>query len=869
MDGQEDNSPPEFSDDERTLIYGAADDNRVSPEELRQGLDLPAGDRIQDYGELSTIGVGGVGAVFSAYEPGLNREVALKLLRPQFRNQSDRIADFIREARATAQIDHPNIVPVHRLGVFEDVGVYFTMKKVEGETLRAILKKLEADRPGYRRKYTLRRLLEIFLGACNGVAFAHRHGILHCDLKPGNLMVGDYGEVLVMDWGMARYRPELDQGRSGNKMNLELECELRPGTPTDGNVPGGTPAFMAPELLTGEETTPNEQSDVYGLGTILYTILTWRGAPFDVTKPVEDVMRDAALGRFVPPRKAAPKAQPLPLELEAICRKAMARNRSQRYAKVDELLHDVRNYLDGYPVGAYSPTLWYRFGKLLRRRPLVPSVLAAALLTWLGFFGYNFLTNLSQSNSLLNQAEYNYGQGRDYNSMVRRTYRQLRSTPANNGEALQENYLERELLRELAEMENGYNSALEFISRAPEYGVRSEVTDRMVRDIFKSSLSLYSMLQDDNALNKVVRQARGRWRDLFERAVEQDPELALLVAEIDASVGTLAIDGDAGQYLLTIRDPAGNIISLPGTDENSAATAENLPLFAGENLFTLPAGDYDLLFQRADSSIRTPVEVPIGVKRTVMMQTPPEIPAGMVFVPGGEFFHERSAGRLGLSRNHVNAFLIGRYEVTFGEYLAFWKTLSSRADREAFRAYAVLPGGSSALPVPLWSEEGVLIPPYQESSPVIGITAAAAEAYAAWFGRGHGLVGRLPQQLEWEKAARGVDGRLYPWGDNYLLGAALLADNRGATARYPVGAAPGTFPKDCSPYGLYDMAGNVREFLRDPGDAGRMSAVAGGSFLTGARQAGCAAVNYVTGADRDIGFRCLLELPEKNDNPKQ
>ena len=175
-------------DNEQTLIYGTGDDaNRISPEELRKLLDIPQGDCIQDYDDLSTIGIGGIGAVFSALEPGLNREVALKILRPQYRDQSERIESFIREARATAQIDHPNIVPVHRLGVFDDVGVYFSMKRVEGETLRAILRKLEENRAGYRRKYNLRRLIEIFMGACNGVAFAHRHGILHCDLKPGTI----------------------------------------------------------------------------------------------------------------------------------------------------------------------------------------------------------------------------------------------------------------------------------------------------------------------------------------------------------------------------------------------------------------------------------------------------------------------------------------------------------------------------------------------------------------------------------------------------------------------------------------------------------------------------------------------------------
>ena len=117
----------EISDEDRTIIYGSPGEAKLSPEELRALLELPQGDDIKDYSGLSAIGMGGLGAVFSAQEPGLNREVALKVLRPEFRNQMRHIESFIREARTTAQIDHPNIVPVHRIGIFREVGVYFTM----------------------------------------------------------------------------------------------------------------------------------------------------------------------------------------------------------------------------------------------------------------------------------------------------------------------------------------------------------------------------------------------------------------------------------------------------------------------------------------------------------------------------------------------------------------------------------------------------------------------------------------------------------------------------------------------------------------------------------------------------------------------
>ena len=849
-----------FQDDEKTLIYGVDTPTQLSPEELRQLLGISPGERIQDYTGLSTIGIGGVGAVFSAHEPGLNREVALKILRPQFRDQAERIESFIREARTTAQIDHPNIVPVHRMGVFDDVGVYFTMKRVSGETLRAVLRKLEEDREEYRRRFSLRRLIEIFISACNGVAFAHRHGILHCDLKPGNLMVGNYGEVMVMDWGMARYRSDLDEGRRGEKMEIELERGLHDNSDEKADHPpqiGGTPAFMAPELITGEVPEPTEQCDVYGLGTILYTILTWKSAPFDVSVPQEELMRRAAAGQFIPPRRSAPKSRPVPLELEAICLKAMARNRRKRYATVADLIDDVRNYLDGYPVKAYSPTPIYRLTKLIRRRPLVPATLAAAILTWGGFYGFTLISNISQSASLLNLAEYNYAQAKEYNAMVLRSYRLLRQQGA-NGMTPQRSQVERELLRQLAEMDNGYNSALEFISRAPELGVRAPQVERMTRDIFKSVLELYLQARDFDSLQNALRQFRGRWQSLFRRALEQDSELAKLVARIDSGLGTLVIAGAGNpQWRLTIRDNAGELVRLPGEMENPA---ENLELAEGSQTIELPAGDYLLNFSRnGRSGFSCPVRIsPAGTSR-VALDAPQVIPRGTCFVPGGEFSHSAlPGGNHSTSRSSLPSFLIGQKEVTFGDYLEFWKSMRDPAERERRRSW--LSVGGSGKTAPAWDDEGNLAAPLRPELPVAGIPGESAEAYCRWLGRRIGRNVRLPSALEWEKAARGVDGRLYVWGSNYLPGAALLADAPDRE-RFPFGAPGGSFPRDRSPYGVLDMNGNVREFVRDPGvDSGRLYTVHGGSRLTAPALAQCTATSYNNNGGDDIGFRYLIEL---------
>lgn len=167
----------------------------------------------------------------------------------------------------------------------------------------------------------------------------------------------------------------------------------------------------------------------------------------------------------------------------------------------------------------------------------------AALLTWAGYFGFTHFSNLSQSNSLINLAEYNYTQAKNYNALALRTFNLLRERSEDARSNGRERELENELFRLIAEQENGYNSALEFISRATEYGLRESVVNRMCRDIFKSSLNFYLKVENYDSLQSFLRQARIRWRAIFDRAVSQDAELAALVNKIDNRVGTLEIKG--------------------------------------------------------------------------------------------------------------------------------------------------------------------------------------------------------------------------------------------------------------------------------------------------------------------------------------
>ncbi len=851
-----------ISDEDRTIIYGDPGEAKLSPDELRALLELPQGDDIKDYSGLSAIGMGGLGAVFSAQEPGLNREVALKVLRPEFRNQLRHIESFIREARTTAQIDHPNIVPVHRIGIFRDVGVYFTMRRIEGETLRSVIRKLAENQADYQRRYSLQRRMEIFISICQGVAFAHRRGIIHRDLKPGNIMLGDYGEVLILDWGLATYRREKDQSVNGRKMALELDGALTSETPPAeprGPLISGTPAYMAPEQAAARNDEIDERTDVYCLGAILYSMLTLEPAPYDSSKPTESLLRDVVSGRLVRPRRRAPLLG-IPRELEAVTLKAMARRRDDRYPDVQSLIREVRNYLDKYPVEAYSPSWVYRLLKLCVRRPLVPVTLLAALLSVGGVYLVNRISEHIQTSSLIQVARYNVSQADAYYNLALRTSRQLQhdtglGSPAAGKRRME---LDNEFSRQTTEFFSYCSAVMESLSAIEYRGAGSDVVRHemvgMLSDIMLRQIKFCIATENDRMLRSLLRQLNSRWKGILPELFRQNGELAELVrrVEADESILRLNLPDNVRAYLRrdVATSPAGEVEKWE-------------PVAPDALLDHLPSGSY---LVRIEAPERPPVYFPVILtpagETSVEVSTIPEIPDGMVLVPGGEF-HNNAAGGAGLARKMtLPAFLIDRNEVTFGQYLEFWKQLRSPEEKAACMGRFT---DSERKSYDLWDADGRLLPPFREDLPVVGITGAAAEAYCRYLSRKTGRTYRLPTILEWEKAGRGADARSYVWGDEFRKDAALLCEHP-QRAAYPVGAPPGTFPLDRSGYGVEDLAGNVREFVRNPDTEGRIYSVMGGSYLTGATQARCWSIGSSGDSENDIGFRCVAELP-KNAQP--
>ena len=327
------------------------------------------------------------------------RDLAMALLSENSDDETTVESRFIHEARITANLEHPNIVPIHDIGIDKDGKPYFTMKLIEGETFAHILTKIGKNEPDYAEKYNLRHLLSIFLKVCDAIDFAHSKGIIHLDLKPENIQIGNYGEVLVLDWGLAKIISDVadpDSLRPITDQNLE---ELSKNTNYDKTLDGeikGTPGFMAPEQAAGHNSQRTPVTDVYALGTMLYTILTLC-KPIKVTD-IQQALDDTVAGRIIPVTDRNP-ARDVPKPLAAITMKAMALSPNERYQTVKELIHDVDAFLGGYVTKAEDATLIRHCVLLVKRNKLTSTAIALLIISVIIAFTMLFIYNTKRTST--------------------------------------------------------------------------------------------------------------------------------------------------------------------------------------------------------------------------------------------------------------------------------------------------------------------------------------------------------------------------------------------------------------------------------------------------------------------------------------
>ncbi|HEY8040629.1 MAG TPA: protein kinase [Polyangiaceae bacterium] len=294
----------------------------------------------QRYAIEQTLGEGGMGVVRACRDRRIGREVAIKSVRPGTGSRSDLAARFLREACVQGQLEHPAIVPVYDLGRDPERSLYFTMKRVRGLTFERIVDALHSGDADAARQFSRRKLLTAFASVCHAVDFAHARGVVHRDLKPGNVMLGDYGEVYVLDWGLAKVLDAPDPRPPSDPPAITSGSD--PGAKTVQGATMGTPGYMAPEQVRGESV--DARADVYALGLILYELLA-----------LQPLHRHASIAEAHASTLAGPDARPsarakggdVPPELDAVCVRATAVDPGDRYATARELVDAVERYLDG------------------------------------------------------------------------------------------------------------------------------------------------------------------------------------------------------------------------------------------------------------------------------------------------------------------------------------------------------------------------------------------------------------------------------------------------------------------------------------------------------------------------------------------
>jgi serine/threonine-protein kinase len=358
------------------------------------------------YEPIRPLATGGMGEVILMHDQDIARPVAVKRLLPETEDAST-LLRFVEEIRTIGQLEHPNIVPIHDVGVDEEGRYFFVMKYIEGETLAAILERLRAGDPEYHAAYTFERRVQIVLGVLRALAFAHARGILHRDIKPANVMVGRFGEVVVMDWGIAKAFAQA-RGASAAASTPGHEGGSSPGSgprerplSTRAGAYVGTPAYMAPEQALGDNQALDARTDLYSATVLLAELITLRhylGERPSISSLLAAIVSEQPdLRRLF--GEAHPHQTPPPVELVYTIAKGLQKEPARRFQSADEMIDELQDVLEGRGAVRCAGTLTKRalreMGRLVDRRPHL------VMLAVLGTVGSVIFTGVTLLHALL------------------------------------------------------------------------------------------------------------------------------------------------------------------------------------------------------------------------------------------------------------------------------------------------------------------------------------------------------------------------------------------------------------------------------------------------------------------------------------
>ena len=677
------------------------------------------------YDTLRELARGSMGVVKIARDLSLQRLVALKELRPEGA-VPNAAARFLDEARITAQLQHPGIVAVYEIGVdAADERPFFTMQLVEGRTLEAILVGLRAGDPDMVRRFSRARLLSLFNQVCMAVAYAHSRGVIHRDLKPANIMLGEFGEVFVMDWGLAKIvRAEVAHPVVGGRPDEDV-FRTRVGDIT------GTPSYMSPEQAMGLVDALSERTDIYSLGAILYEILA--GRPPFVGETAQAILRQVRAQDPVPVAEAAPGAEVAP-HLDAVVMRCLQRDPNDRFASAKELRDEVE-------------------ASMLGSRTSIRRVQGAG--------------------RTLREAQ---RAGQSFRELARRRRRLAREVAEaaslrlryDTPEQVEADWQRQASLQALeAELDHAFENAVALLHQ-----ILGEVPEHREAHEAMRDLLWYRFLEAERAGD---RPAMALYRSL---AVRHDPQSSLRAAI--AGEGSLRVETEPAGARVTLWRYAPEAQRLVAVDRRDCGQT---PM----TLDPLPMGAY-LLELAAPGCAVCRIPVCIGRQETAEMSIrllpTGALPESCVHIPAGPAWLGARNPELSApprARVVVHDFAIARTPVTLDAYAEFLNALVESGEVHRAIRHAGDPE--------LWRQgaDGHFHPTDYGGNPVAGVSFRDALAYATWCGARDGLPWRLPTAEEWEKAGRGSDGRAYPWGDVWDSTLCRCADSPEGGAASAVG----------------------------------------------------------------------------------
>ncbi|KAF0242878.1 MAG: serine/threonine protein kinase [Planctomycetota bacterium] len=816
------------------------------------------------------LGKGGLGRVVEAYDAQLKRDVAVKLVLDDL--PADLAERFVREAELAARLEHPSIVPVHDFGLLppstgspstgsglagqSGKKLFLCMRRIRGRDLGKLLASIaEGDRET-RRTYTRARLLRIVQDICLGMAYAHDRGVIHRDLKPANVMIGDYGETLIVDWGLARVmgagRPETGvpasapsgsgkppkKGGGAARSGLDLTME--------GDILG-TPAYMPPEQAAGHVQEMDHRSDVYALGAILYEVLTLH-PPFE-GRTRHEILEKVRSGKVTPPssrvgrEKSAPDpdgtvirapstllaADSIPPELDAICVKALAFRREDRYQTATEFHDEIQLFVEGVKEQerkqrearerVEAGRQWFARYRNARGKVEAQERTVKAL------------DDKIEPSQPLEEKRPLWDAEAHLRALREERIEAFANSSAEFGQALTvdpgsvdasdgkcdlflDRFLDAEARRDGEEALLN-RKTLATYDREGKYALRLDAPGKLALSVFRYECNCLRPVIHPEWRVDVANTASIPWRDGRPR-----PDLELTSEDaVVPEVRTFPAGVQWGHSSKCVRR------QLPGVEVRIAKYTEHERrlILGPERVLgvtpfaevVLPQGSWRCTLRHEEyADVLLPVRMDRGEVWTqqVTMYRREEIPEGFCCVSGGRFFYGGPwAGGGELESKTTEDLFVARFATTCAEYTEFLNDLVSngrkqeardRQPREGERTWWIEDAGRFRLPSGAEDNRFSWDPRW----PVFSINWFDAMAYAAWKSKREGRVYRLMHDEEFEMAARGVDARVFSFGNEYDGNYSHTCFSiPGKLSPMPVDS----FPSDESPSGIRGLSGGV------------------------------------------------------------